>query len=490
MKIPIHILLGFCLATSLKAQQPADSPPATRRTAAELAELLGPIALYPDALIALILPASTYPSDIVLGARYVATGGNPARVEDKPWDSSVKALTRYPDTLKWLDENLEWTAQVGDTFIEQPVEVMESIQQLRAKARALGNLVDTPQQRIVQEETYIRIIPAQPEFIYEPRYDPDVIYYERPLLGPLLFFSIGYGVGSWLNYDCDWHRHSLYRGDWHEGWDYSRERRQRDSGGIYYINNNLTNSREWRPDTDRRRTQSRQMTERAISGASSLSRTQSGDLGGAEPRDHHKGITRPKPIAGAPHHGKTVKRTESADGRKTDLQSDTRTAHDSKSKDGRDGKVTTPKTNAPGITNDSKKDRDGRDQTDHKNKGDSKNGDIPSSVTRHPETPSKDNAENKPRVDDPPKHKSTKVEEPRRKDVPKHDDAPKHEEPRKKDMFKQDAPPSKHQDTSKRDEPKRDAPKQEAAKPHAEPTSDKSKKSDKKKDEDKDKKKQ
>lgn len=485
MKILFLTLLGLCLATSLPAQGPADNPPAPRRTAAELDELLGPIALYPDALVALILPASTYPSDIALGARYLATGGNPARVEDKTWDSSVKALTRYPDTLKWLDENLEWTAQVGDAFIEQPVEVMESIQQLRAKARALGNLIDTPEQRIIQDETYIRIIPTQAEYIYEPRYDPEVIYYDRPLAGPLLLFSIGYGVGSWLNYDCDWHRHRLYRGEWHEGWDYSRDRNRRDREDYYYINNKLTNSREWRSDTDRRRTQSRYMNERSISGANFPSRTQSRYSGVAEPRDHHKGIARPKPIAGAPHHGETVKRAGSTDVRKPDHQSDTRTNHDSNSKDERKGKVTTPKTMAPGITNDPKNGRDGRDQTDHKNKGDT--------------PPSKGNADKKPRVDDDlPKHKSTRVEEPQHKDAPKRDDAPKHEESRKKDMPKQDAP-TKHQDKSKNDEPKhkdapkhadapkRDASKQDAGKSHDEPASDKGKKGDKKKDDDKDK---
>ncbi len=418
--------VGLCLATSLPAQDSADNPPSPRRTAAELAELLGPIALYPDALIALILPASTYPSDIVLGARFIVAGENPARVEDKSWDSSVKALTRYPDTLKWLDENLEWTAQVGDAFIQQPVEVMESIQQLRAKARALGNLNDTPQQKIVQDDTYIRIIPAEADYIYEPRYDPEVIYYDRPVASPLLMFSTGYGTGSWLNYDLDWHHHRVYRGDWNKGWDYSRDRDRRDREDYSYINNNLTNSREWRPDTDRRRTQSRHMSERAKSNTSYLSRTGSRDSGIAELRDHHNGIARPMPIAGAPHHRETVKRAESADG---------------------------------------------RDQVDHKNKGEIQQGDHSSS---------RGNAEKKSHADDPPKHKSTRVEEPQPKDAPKREDVPKHQ-----GNTKYDEP--RHKDSPKHaDAPKREAPKQEAAKPHAEPSSDKRKKSDKKKDDDKD----
>lgn len=495
MKILLLTLVGLCLATSLPAQDSADSPPSPKRTAAELAELLGPIALYPDALIALILPASTYPSDIVLGARFIVAGENLARVEDKSWDSSVKALIRYPDTLKWLDENLEWTAQVGDAFVQQPVEVLESIQQLRAKARVLGNLNDTPQQKIVQDDTYIRIIPAEADYIYEPRYDPEVIYYDRPQASPLLMFSTGYGTGSWLNYDLDWHRHRLYRGDWNKGWDYSRDRDRRDREDYSYINNNLTNSREWHPDIDRRRTQSRHMSERPKSSTSSLSHTGSRDLGVDEYRDHHKGIARPMPIAGAPHHRETVKRAESADGRNPERQFDPRTTHDPNSRDDHVGTVPNPKTHPHGVTNEIGNGRDGRDQVDHKNKSEIQQGDHSNS---------RGNAEKKPRVDDPPKHKSTRVEEPQPREAPKHD------EPRKRDTTKQDAPSKrqdtpkredvpKHQDTTKHDEPKhkdvpkhvdtpkRDAPKQEAAKPHDEPSSDKRKKNDKRKDDDKDK---
>jgi Protein of unknown function (DUF3300) len=159
--------------------------------------------LYPDALIALILPASTVPSDLVLAERYIASNGDPAQVANQPWDDSVKSLTRYPDVLKWMDQNLEWTTQVGEAFLDQPADVMNTIQHLRAQAIAAGNLVDTPQQRIVKEETCIRIVPAEPDVIYVPRYDPQVVY-AQPYLGPALTFGVGFAVGSWLNYDCDW----------------------------------------------------------------------------------------------------------------------------------------------------------------------------------------------------------------------------------------------------------------------------------------------
>ena len=166
-------MLGLCFATGLHAQAPGDASPL--RSMEELSELLGPIALYPDPLVSLILPASTVPSDIVLADRFVISGGNADTVDDNPWDPSVKALTRYPDTLKWLDDNLSWTTQVGDAFTDQPEDVMNAIQALRGQAKSLGNLVDTPEQNVVADDTSIRIVPAQPDYIFEPRYDPQVV---------------------------------------------------------------------------------------------------------------------------------------------------------------------------------------------------------------------------------------------------------------------------------------------------------------------------
>ena len=242
------LLLGSGL--SLRAQN-SDDPGVPRRTPEELRELLGPIALYPDPLISLILPAATVPSDVVLAARFVKAGGSPDDIEDRAWDSSVKALTRYPDTLTWMDENLEWTTQVGDAFASQPEDVMEAVQDLRAKARAMGNLVDSPQQRVVEDDTAIRIVPAQPEYIYEPRYDPQVVYFERPAAEPLLYFGAPLLVGSWLAFDFDWRRHRLYRGDWREGWDYRRDHERRERQEIY-VNNRFTNVVPWHVDTKRR----------------------------------------------------------------------------------------------------------------------------------------------------------------------------------------------------------------------------------------------
>jgi hypothetical protein len=172
----------------------------------------------------LILPASTVPSDLVLAERYIASNGDPAQVANQPWDDSVKSLVRYPEVLKWMDQNLEWTTAVGDAFLSQPADVMNSIQALRAEAIAAGNLTDTQQQRVVREKTCARIVPAEPEVIYVPQYDPEVVYVQpySEDVGPLLTFSAGFAVGSWLNYDCDWDRRGIYVGQWRPGWNQYR----------------------------------------------------------------------------------------------------------------------------------------------------------------------------------------------------------------------------------------------------------------------------
>ena len=202
----------------------APAPAATADAAAtpvlsadQLDQLTGPIALYPDALVALILPASTNSSDVVLAARYLAGGGDPEKTDDQPWDDSVKGLAHYPDVVKWMDENLEWTKDLGDAYAGQSADTMQSIQRLRAKAKANGVLVDTKEQQVVMEGSNIRIVPAAPDVIYVPRYDPTVVYVESPVYygSPYLTFGVGFGVGAWLAYDFDWNRRVIWVVDRH-----------------------------------------------------------------------------------------------------------------------------------------------------------------------------------------------------------------------------------------------------------------------------------
>jgi hypothetical protein len=132
----------------------------------------------------------------------------------------VKSLSHYPSVLTWMDENLSWTKQLGEVFAAQPADVMNAIQRLRARARASGALMDTPQQQIIAQPDVIRIVPAQPDVIYVPQYDPQIVFIDRPMYyaQPAIFFGVGCGVGPWLAYDFDWSRRSLWIGDRHRRW--------------------------------------------------------------------------------------------------------------------------------------------------------------------------------------------------------------------------------------------------------------------------------
>ena len=161
----------------------------------ELGQMLAPVALYPDSLLAQILMASTYPLEVVQADRWVKANrnlkGDPLNdaLDKKDWDPSVKALVPFPQVLSMMSEKLEWTQRLGDAFLDQQDEVMGTIQQLRAKAQAAGNLRDTEEQRVTAEEGTIMIEPAQPEVIYVPAYDPTLVYgpWWYPAFPPFFF---------------------------------------------------------------------------------------------------------------------------------------------------------------------------------------------------------------------------------------------------------------------------------------------------------------
>ncbi len=209
----LAVLLGTgvvaCAQIPAVAPAPPPAPVVQLRSAAELDQMLGPIALYPDPLIAEILPAATVPAEIVMADRYVNGGGDPNLIDQQPWNPSIKALARYPAILKWMDDNLAWTTALGQAFLYQQPDVMDSIQRLRAQAQALGNLQTTPQQNVVVQAGTIEILPANPQVIYVPVYQPAVVYYQRPYGAPFIYFGIGLPVGIWLNHDFDWHDHHV-----------------------------------------------------------------------------------------------------------------------------------------------------------------------------------------------------------------------------------------------------------------------------------------
>lgn len=216
------LCLSFVMAAPLFGEETAaaESPAISD---SELDDLLGPIALYPDALVALILPASTVPTDVVLAARFLEA--NPAgAIDDQPWDESVKALAHYPGVIRWLSDNLEWTRAVGEAFVNQPAAVMEAVQRLRAKAQKAGTLTSTPEQQVVVQQSKILIVPTQPSVIYVPYYDPVVVFVDRPHYrsGSHITFSIGYHVGPWLRYGCDWGTWDIWYFD--RGYEWRRQR--------------------------------------------------------------------------------------------------------------------------------------------------------------------------------------------------------------------------------------------------------------------------
>lgn len=200
-------------------------PPAAKLTAQELDELLGSIALYPDPLIAQILPASTYPLEVVQAARWVRAHPGLEGLDEQDWDPSVKALAHYPTVLAMMDEKLDWTMRLGRAFADQQQDVMDSIQQLRTKARAAGTLRDTPQQQIVVDQEAVRIVPTEPDVIYVPSYNPAVVYVSPPVgwyYEPYITFGTGFALGWWLDLDCDWHHHDVYYHWWYPYWDHHR----------------------------------------------------------------------------------------------------------------------------------------------------------------------------------------------------------------------------------------------------------------------------
>jgi len=151
-------------------------------TQEELDAMLAPIALYPDPLLSQILMAATYPVEVVQAARWSRAnarlrGEDAVRaVEPMDWDPSVKSLVAFPQILDQMDEQLDWTERLGDAFVAQELQVMDTIQYLRRRADAAGNLRPSPEIQIVREGGYIRIEPASPQVVFVPYYDPIVVY--------------------------------------------------------------------------------------------------------------------------------------------------------------------------------------------------------------------------------------------------------------------------------------------------------------------------
>jgi len=216
------LVLIVCLLALLSIQAWADDSDLTYSvsfTDDELDSLLAPIALYPDPLLAQILPASTYPTEVADADAWLKSGGDVSRIDEQDWAESVRAIAHYPGVLQMMADNMDWTANVGDAFLNQPEDVTRSIQRLRWRARAVGNLVSNAEQSVIIEGDYIQIVPAQPQYMYVPQYDASVVYVQAPTDSPFITFGFGLVIGGWLNMDFDWyHHHVIYHGWDRPGW--------------------------------------------------------------------------------------------------------------------------------------------------------------------------------------------------------------------------------------------------------------------------------
>lgn len=184
---------------------PSDKPPLTQE---ELDQLAAPIALYPDALVAQILMASTYPLEVVEADRWIKKNSSlkgdalAKALESQTWDASVKSLVNFPQVLTMMSDELEWMTKLGDAFIEQQQQVMETVQSLRAKADAAGNLKTNEQQTVKvesQDNTQVIVIESKsPDVIYVPTYDPVVVYgaWPYPAYPPYHYYPPGYVAGT------------------------------------------------------------------------------------------------------------------------------------------------------------------------------------------------------------------------------------------------------------------------------------------------------
>src|SRR5262245_34076791 len=201
-------------------QQPAQQPQQQPLTQQQVQQLVAPIALYPDALLAQVLTASTYPLEVTLAARWAEK--NPSlkgaaleeAMQKEPWDPSVKGLTSVPQVLAMMNEKLDWTQQLGEAFLAQPDDNQNAVQALRAKADAAGNLKSSKEQKVrrvaatpspdyVGPPEYIVIEPVEPDYVYVPVYDPVVVYgvgYWPPAYTPFYWYPRWWTVGPVIGF--------------------------------------------------------------------------------------------------------------------------------------------------------------------------------------------------------------------------------------------------------------------------------------------------
>lgn len=226
------MMFGFALPLQAQEQVGDYAEPYDQYSREELAQMLAPIALYPDTLLSQILMASTYPIEVIEADRWVKKrpGLKDEALDDalldKSWDPSVKALCHFPSILALMSERISETTDLGNAFLAQEEEVLDMIQVLRAAARAQGTLATSSQQKVIVDRDTIIIEPANPRVIYVPYYDPYYVYgsWWYPAYPPYFWgppgvsfgigfsywpgFYFGFSFGNWCYFD--WHYRYVY----------------------------------------------------------------------------------------------------------------------------------------------------------------------------------------------------------------------------------------------------------------------------------------
>jgi hypothetical protein len=226
------VVLSFAITmVAIPGYAQETKPTSAMPSAKELQQLVAPIALYPDNLVAQVLAGSTYPTQIVEAERWMQEHKNlqgkelAQAVNEQIWDPSIKALAEFPEVLTNMSKNLSWTSALGDAYTNDPKGVMHAIQGLRMDAQHAGNLKSTPQQTVETQGQTIVIEPANPEVVYVPSYSPEV--YGVPVAsypgytgwGTVAAGAISFGAGLALGsafggYGWGWHG---WGADWHGG---------------------------------------------------------------------------------------------------------------------------------------------------------------------------------------------------------------------------------------------------------------------------------
>jgi hypothetical protein len=232
MTTGLFIIFFLAMPMPGQSQENGEEVASKAFTHEQLAQMLAPIALYPDVLLSQVLMASTYPLEVIEADRWVKKNERlkgdslDDSLLDKDWDPSVKSLCHFPSVLALMSEKITETTSLGNAFLAQEDEVMDVIQKLRAEAYEQGNLTSTPKQKVIKKEEIIVIEPANPDVVYVPYYNPYYIYgpwwypaYPPYYWGPFPVI-VGAGISFWpgpfVSFSLvswsyfDWHRRSIY----------------------------------------------------------------------------------------------------------------------------------------------------------------------------------------------------------------------------------------------------------------------------------------